>query len=76
MSDFKPEKRVRDKSALKRFRLLHAGEPCELDGCGRAGIHLHHEKFRSQGGSDVEANLIWLCGFHHDQAHGIRRVEH
>jgi len=69
-SDFK-SRRVRDPDALRRFRLEHAGEPCEA--CElRPGIHAHHRKFRSQLGDDHESNLSWLCGSCHDQAHGIR----
>lgn len=72
-ADPKPPRRIRDPELLKRFRLEHAGEPC--DSCElRPGIHVHHRKLRSQGGSDVESNLRWLCGFCHDTAHGIRSV--
>jgi len=63
--------RVKDPDALKRFRLAHVGEPCDM--CERRiGIHVHHRVFRSQGGGDVEENLHWLCGYCHDQAHGVR----
>lgn len=73
MRDPKPEPRVKDPAALRRFRLEHVGEPCER--CEvRTGIHAHHRKFRSQGGADAESNLDWLCGPCHDEVHGIRSV--
>lgn len=72
-ADPKPPKRIRDREALRRFRLLHLGETCER--CGvRTGIHAHHEKLRSRGGDDIAENLRWLCGQCHDAAHGIRSV--
>ena len=71
--DWKPEARIKDPDALKRFRLAHVGEPCE--NCElRPGIHPHHVTFRSQGGDDIEENLRWLCGSCHDEAHGVRSV--
>lgn len=71
MQDPKPPPRLRDREALRRFRLEHVGEPCEE--CElRPGIHAHHEKFRSRSGDDHESNLRWLCGPCHDKAHGIR----
>ena len=73
-SDWKPEPRTKDPEALRRFRLAHVNEPCDVDGCGRQGIHIHHSTFRSQGGGDVPENLQWLCGFHHDEVHGVRSV--
>jgi 5-methylcytosine-specific restriction endonuclease McrA len=73
LPDPKPTKRVRDPQAVKRFRLMHLGEPCM--GCAmRQGIHVHHRTFRSQGGGDVPENLVWLCGVCHDEEHGIRSV--
>jgi predicted restriction endonuclease len=37
--------------------------------CGNSNIHLHHRLLRSQGGQDVDDNLIALCKNHHDWAH-------
>ena len=71
MPVWKPEPRIKDPDALRRFRLAHVGEPCEM--CElRPGIHAHHKIFRSQLGDDSESNLIWLCRICHDEAHGIR----
>jgi 5-methylcytosine-specific restriction endonuclease McrA len=70
-SDWKPEKRVRDHDMLKRFHIEHVGEPCMV--CeARVGTVAHHRTFRSQGGDDVEENLVWVCRICHDNAHGIR----
>lgn len=69
----KPSKRIKDPELLRRFRLENAGEPCWA--CERhTGIHVHHVKFRSQGGDDAKDNLRWLCGSCHDTLHGIRSV--
>jgi 5-methylcytosine-specific restriction endonuclease McrA len=70
-SDFKTGKPVRDPELLRRFRADHLYELCYM--CGmRPGIHVHHRVKRSQGGSDVPENLVWLCGGCHDGEHGIR----
>lgn len=60
-ADPKPSARIRDPDLLRRFRLEHAGEPCES--CElRPGVHVHHVTFRSQGGDDAPENLLWLIG--------------
>lgn len=72
-SDPRPPKRVVDIDALRRFRLEHLGEPCEV--CElRPGAHVHHKVFRSQGGNDEPDNLAWLCHICHSGAHGVRVV--
>lgn len=59
MSDPRPPARVKDPDALKRFRLERLDEPCEI--CERRkGAHVHHVRFRSQGGDDTPENLLWL----------------
>jgi 5-methylcytosine-specific restriction endonuclease McrA len=71
LKDPRPSPRVRDPDALRTFRLRNYGEPCEL--CElRAGTHAHHKIFRSQGGDDVEENLMWLCLSCHDDIHSGR----
>jgi hypothetical protein len=42
---------------------------CQVPGCSRAALHVHHVRFRSHGGADVAANLVGLCAAHH--LHGI-----
>lgn len=55
---------------MRVFHLEMLGEPCER--CElRAGVSIHHKKFRSQGGSDVRENFEWLCQLCHDRAHGL-----
>ena len=70
-SDFKKRPRIKDPELLKRFRLEHVFEPCEI--CEmRPGTQVHHRNFRSRGGDDVEENLQWICIHCHQEAHGIR----
>jgi 5-methylcytosine-specific restriction endonuclease McrA len=70
-SDPRPERRTVDIDALRRFRLEHLDEPCDL--CERrTGIHVHHKVFRSQGGADEPGNLLWLCYICHDDIHAGR----
>ncbi len=69
--DPKPPKRIRDKDALRRFRLENIGSPC-FDCELRPGTEVHHIRFRSQGGNDEETNLCLLCKICHDARHGIR----
>jgi len=58
-SDFKRPKRIKDPGALRRFRLLHLNEPCEI--CEmRMGVDPHHVQYRSRGGDDTPENLLWL----------------
>jgi len=69
--DPKPSPRIKDPDALRRFRLEHAGEPCQM--CElRPGSAVHHEKFRSQSGDDIESNFRWLCVVCHHARHGVR----
>jgi hypothetical protein len=73
-SDWKAPPRIRDPEALRRFRLAHIGEPCEV--CGiEPGVDPHHERFRSQGGGDVEPNLRWLGRNCHRALHGNPYVD-
>lgn len=57
MSKIKEEARKRDK-----YR-------CQVWGCGRDDIHVHHIIFESHQGPDELWNLICLCANHHDQIH-------
>jgi hypothetical protein len=38
---------------------------CQVPGCSRAALHVHHVRFRSHGGTDTAANLVSLCAAHH-----------
>jgi hypothetical protein len=41
---------------------------CGLKGCGEK-LHIHHIKFKSNGGTDNPNNLITLCEKHHKMLH-------
>jgi hypothetical protein len=73
--DPKPAKRVVDKAAIRAYRLKHPWCEYQLDSgleCGRPMSDVHHLIHRSQGGGDVESNLISLCREHHRVMHGER----
>jgi 5-methylcytosine-specific restriction endonuclease McrA len=54
---------------LKTRWAVHARDRwCVAGGCTGA-THVHHRKLRSQGGDHSLANLILLCGPHHDAVH-------
>lgn len=43
--------------------------------CGRRNnLHVHHVKFRSNGGDDTQFNLLTLCNEHHEDIHHRRMV--
>jgi len=55
-------------SELHRQVLKRDGWRCQF--CGSLqDLQVHHLKFRSQSGSDVEQNLITLCAECHRQMH-------
>lgn len=65
-SDPKREKRIRDPELL---RLVHYEfEECVI--CGSVHFSIHHVLKRSQGGDDVRANLVALCGSGTTGCHG------
>ena len=56
-------------SQLHRQVLERDGWRCQV--CGSMqNLQVHHLKFRSQSGGDVEQNLITLCVACHEQVHG------
>ncbi len=68
--DWKPRRRIKDPGLMKR--LHYRGGSCVLaDDTCEPSVSLHHVYPRGQGGDDVEANLVWLCGSgttgHHGQ---------
>ena len=66
--DPRPKKRVKDRDAIRRYKLERMGDPC--DWCEqRPGTDAHHVVFRSQGGDDHADNLAWLCRTCHDREH-------
>jgi len=60
---------------LESYRRLHRqvlqrdGWRCQICGSGQR-LQVHHQKFRSQWGSDEEQNLITLCATCHGRIHG------
>ena len=54
---------------LHRQVLERDGWRCQVCG-GMQHLQVHHLKFRSQSGGDVEQNLITLCAECHAQMHG------
>jgi hypothetical protein len=48
----------------KRVLARDAGK-CQVPGCSRAALHVHHVTFRSRGGGDEPENLVSLCAAHH-----------
>ncbi len=67
-SDFKTPKRIVDTQLM---RDLYRGRSHECALCGMANVSLHHILRRSQGGDDVEANLVFLCGSGTTGCHGL-----
>lgn len=64
--DVKLARRVRDPRAVAAARL--SGPECAA--CGAPAGSIHHVLPRGQGGDDVGANLVPLCGHGSDGCHG------
>jgi hypothetical protein len=56
------DRNTRQKKILERDCGL-----CQVPGCSRIAVHVHHIKFRSAGGGDEDENQISLCAVHHLQ---------
>jgi len=53
---------------LRQQVLRRDGWRCQF--CGAmTNVEVHHQEFRSHGGSDSELNLVTLCYSCHSQAH-------
>jgi hypothetical protein len=63
--DPKPRPRIRDTNATRRK--VREDPSCRC--CGRRGSDAHHVLFRSQGGDDVEDNIVTLCAECHGTLH-------
>jgi len=50
--------------AEKEIFLAYEGL-CAVPGCTRAANHLHHIRFRSEGGPDTSENKLPMCACHH-----------
>lgn len=50
--------------------MRHRDRGRRFPGCRRTGFaEIHHIRHRADGGDTCEANLIWVCGFHHGLPH-------
>lgn len=63
MPDVKGEARIIDPIALRTKRLRE--KECRVEDCGGPASDPHHLIYRSNGGDDVEANIIPICHDHH-----------
>jgi hypothetical protein len=72
-----PARRPRRWSSLRREVLLRSAGRCCVPGCSLFASHVHHVRYRSDGGTDVAWNLIGLCAAHHLRAihHGYLTVQ-
>jgi hypothetical protein len=62
---------LKERNTLQKRVLERDGGLCQVPGCSRAAVHVHHVRYRSRGGTDCAANLVSLCAVHH--LHGIHR---
>ena len=56
---------VKEIKTARRRILARDRHRCQVPGCSRPAVHLHHIEFRAHGGSDDPANRISLCAAHH-----------
>ncbi len=56
---------VRRRNTVQKRVLLRDHGWCQVPGCSRPALQVHHIRFKSHGGSDAEWNLISLCAGHH-----------
>lgn len=54
---------------VKAFVLFRDNYSCQKCKCTKAKLHVHHIKFRSQGGTNTPDNLITLCESCHSKLH-------
>lgn len=67
-----PNRKSGPSSEKKLFIRERDGKRCRM--CGTTYLlHVHHVKYRSEGGGHDEANLITLCLRHHDLVHSSKR---
>lgn len=64
--DPKPDPRIKDSAALARARLLWD----ECAACGKPPANGHHVLPKGEGGDDVEANIVMVCGSGSWRCHG------
>lgn len=55
-------------AALKKYVLQRDGFKCRV--CRfRCNLHVHHVRYRSQGGDDADYNLVTVCNECHELLH-------
>jgi hypothetical protein len=62
---------LEQRNTVQKRVLARDRDLCQVPGCSRAALHVHHIRFRSRGGDDAPANLTSLCAAHH--LHGVHR---
>ena len=69
----KQKKKSNDLSSGDKLEIIKLDEfRCRY--CGTEyGLHVHHIKYRSEGGSNDPDNLITLCFKHHDTVHSDKK---
>jgi hypothetical protein len=60
---------LRERNTVQKRVLARDRGLCQVPGCSRAALHVHHVSFRSHGGGDEPSNLVGLCAAHH--LHGV-----
>ena len=63
------EERDRPTDAELLKRILSRDPICRVPGCGHISERGHHIQFLEHGGRTCEANLVGICGLHHDLVH-------
>jgi len=65
-----PRLRLDADAYSQRHRQVLERDGWRCQNCGSmSNLEVHHQQFRSRGGSDVELNLITLCCTCHARAH-------
>lgn len=54
-----------ERSTVQKRVLSRDRGHCQVPGCSRAALQVHHVQFRSHGGGDEPSNLVSLCAAHH-----------
>ena len=66
--DPRPLPRIVDPALMSE--LTDAGQEIQCMACGTRPTEPHHVRLKSQGGDDVEANIVFLCRRCHRAYHG------
>ena len=73
-SAYKSLKRSTDSLSSDEKKKIIESDGFQCRFCGRqSGLHVHHAKYRSEGGSNDPSNLITLCNDHHGLVHSNKK---